>query len=131
MVNASFSTIKLLFDRGGSVQHGQLLHFAAKRTQPDHVEVLDFILSKGVPGMNKRMHQHRPANYYMQECVGLSTPLEWAATAGLLDTVQHLLRHGADPSIKNSRGGLRIKSAAYHKHHDIAAVLSEYDALST
>lgn len=83
MTKASFSTIKLLFDRGGSAKHGQLLYCAARRIGPDRIKILDFILSKRARGMNKLLHQHRPANYLSLKSTGLSTPLGMAAREGL------------------------------------------------
>ncbi|OBT73412.1 hypothetical protein VF21_08108 [Pseudogymnoascus sp. 05NY08] len=130
MVSASFATIKLLFDRGGSVKHGQLLHYAARRSGPDRIKILDFIISKGAPGMNRLLHQHRPADYLSLEYEGLSTPLGMAAREGTLDIARYLLKRGADPTIRNSLGDLPIKTAEYYNNHDIVALLSEFGATS-
>lgn len=130
MVSASFATIKLLFDRGGSVEHGQLLHYAARRNIPDRIRTIDFLLSKGAPGMNRLLHQHRPANYLSLESAGLSTPLGMAAREGTLDIARHLLKCGADPTIRNSLGELPIEIAEYHGNPDIVTLLSEFAATS-
>lgn len=128
MTKASFSTIKLLFDRGGSAKHGQLIHYAAQRRGPDRIKILDFILSKGARGMNKLLHQHRPANYLYLKFTGLSTPLGMAAKEGAVDVVRYLLKHGADPTIKNSIGELPIETAKSYYNDDVAELLSRHDA---
>src|SRR5438876_40828 len=46
---APFKIIKLLFHYGGSINCGQLLHYAIRRDAPDRLEVLEFILNKGPP----------------------------------------------------------------------------------
>jgi hypothetical protein len=60
---ASFSTIKMLFDRGGSIQHGQLLQYAVNRDEPDHLEVIDFLAEKGA-AINDVIYQHRLKNHF-------------------------------------------------------------------
>ena len=117
MVNASLQTIELLFEYGGSIEHGQLLHYTAARKKPDRLRVLDFILSKGARGLNSLRHEHRPYNFAMLKSFGLGTPLYVAADEGLLDTVQYLLSHSADPTVKNSRGHLAIDEAEKALRH--------------
>lgn len=41
--------IRMLFEHGGDVEHGQLLHHAVYRALPDYFEVLDLVLSKNPP----------------------------------------------------------------------------------
>jgi hypothetical protein len=48
--------------------------------------------------MNSLLHQHRPYNFCNVKSLSLGTPLHVAAE-GLLDTLQYLLRHGADPGV--------------------------------
>jgi hypothetical protein len=55
---APFTAIKLLFDHGGSTQHGQLLHYAICRDGADRLEVLDFLRDRGAP-INDIMYQNR------------------------------------------------------------------------
>ena len=55
---APFAMIKLLFDHGGSIQHGQLLHYAVRRNHTDRLEVLGFIINKDAPN-NNVMYQDR------------------------------------------------------------------------
>lgn len=88
MVSASLATIKLLFDYGGSIELGQLLHYATRRTRSDRMKILNFIIIKRVLGINRLLHQHRPANYLSLESTGLATPLGMAAREGTLDIAQ-------------------------------------------
>lgn len=57
---------------------------------------------------------------------GLGTPLHAAAEKGLMDTVQCLLSHGANPRVTNSKGQLAIDCAQYEKHFEIVSFLSTY-----
>ncbi|KAL9101390.1 MAG: hypothetical protein Q9163_003348 [Psora crenata] len=43
---------------GGSIEHGQLLHFAAKRVLPDRIKVLEYLLDKGA-SINERDLGHK------------------------------------------------------------------------
>ena len=124
VTRAPLSIIELLFQTGGTTQHGQLLHYAANRREPQYAEVFTLLLSKGATGMNDRLYEHRPENYEMHKSIGLGTPLHIAATAGLYDTVKHLLDHGADCSVVNSRGHLAKDCALFGQHFDVVELLS-------
>jgi ankyrin repeat protein len=95
---ASFSTIKMLFDRSGSIQHGQLLKYAVNRDEPEHLEVIDFLVEKGAP-INDVMHQHRLKNHFQSRALGLGTTLHIAAEMGKLGVAERLLARGADPLV--------------------------------
>lgn len=123
---ASFSTVQLLFNYEGTVRHGQLLHYIALRTEPDRLQVLDYILLQGAIGINSLLHQHRPNNYEMLKPFGLGTPLHATATKGLLDTVQHLIGYGANPMITDSKGYLAIECVRYANHSSVVDFLSPY-----
>lgn len=107
---APFAIIKLLFDRGGSTKHGQLLHYAVRRNHADRVEVLKFIISKGV-SINDLMYQNRLDCYEQLKYFGIGTPLHEAAEQGKQDVVELLLAEGADPLIKDAKGELAIERA--------------------
>jgi ankyrin repeat protein len=100
---ASFSTIKMLFDRGGSIQHGQLLQYAVNRDESDHLGVIDFLVEKGQP-INDVMYQNRLKNCFQLRAFGLGTPLHIAAEMGRLDVIKHLLARGPDALVKDARG---------------------------
>ncbi|KAI4282820.1 MAG: hypothetical protein L6R35_005305 [Caloplaca aegaea] len=110
---APLDIINLLFDHGGSIEHGQLLHFALKRRHPDRIAVMQLLLDKGAP-INTVMFKNRPESYEQERYSGLGTPLHSAAKTGSMDVVDFLLSRGADPSIKDSYGELAIANADYH-----------------
>ena len=114
--------MKLLFDHGGSIKHGQLIHYAVRRDAPDRLEVLKYICDKGSP-INNVMYQNRLDCYYHQRAFGIGTPLHEAAGSGKLDVVKYLLERGAEPLIKDSRGKLAIERAEIHGHMDVADYL--------
>ena len=111
--DASFNIIKLLFDNGGSIKRGQLLHFAANRILPDRTEIFQYILDKGA-SINDIMFQNCPESYEQERYSGLGTPLHSVAVTGYLDMVEMILLKGADPSIKDSTGRLAFEVAEYH-----------------
>jgi ankyrin repeat protein len=84
---ADFKIVKLLFDNGGSIEHGQLLHHAAYRTLDDRTQVLEYLVEKGLSVNNVR-YQNRPDCYDMQKNWSLGTPLHYAANRGKLDAVK-------------------------------------------
>ena len=120
--DAPFENIQILFDHGGSIEHGQLLHFAAIRDLPDRVEVLNYLLDKGAL-INSIMYENSADSYEQEKLSGLGTPLHSAATTGHLDMVNILLSRGADPSIKNSWGRLAVEEAEYYGRSEVAGRL--------
>jgi ankyrin repeat protein len=120
--SATFPVIKMLFDRGGSVEHGQLIQYAAMRDEPDYHEIMDFLLDKGAP-TDEVMYQNRLKDYFQLRAFGLGTPLHAAASEGKLDVVEHLLRRGADPLIKDARGKLAIERAERKGHNEVVELL--------
>lgn len=123
--NVPFTTIRLLFSRGGTLQHGQLLHYAAQRELPDRVEVFNFLLEKGASeSINKIMYQDREGDYLMNMYTGIGTPLQLAAEKGLLDLVKLLVEKGADPLIKDPRGKIALDRARSGNYTEVAEFLS-------
>lgn len=100
-----------LFDRGGSIEHGQLLHYAVRREHPDYLEVLQLILDKGCPQINQVMCENCRQSYELQKAFGMGTPLHEAAALGKLDVVTVLLAKGADPAIEDPRGETALDRA--------------------
>ena len=123
--DAPFEIIRILFDYGGSIEHGQLLHFAAIRGSPDRIEVVNYLLDKGAL-INNVMFENSPDSYEQEELSGLGTPLFSAAATGRLDMVDMLLSRGADPSIKNSRGKLAVEEAEYHGWSEVTGRLRSF-----
>lgn len=120
--DAAFDVIRLLFDNGGSIEHGQLLHFAAKRVLPDRIEVFEYLLEKGA-SINGTMFQNYKESYEQERYSGLGTPLHSAAKTGHLDMVEMMLLKGADPFIKDSTERLAIEGAEYYGLSAVAARL--------
>lgn len=108
-----------MFDHGGSIEHGQLLHFTAIRGLPDCIDVLSYLLDKGAP-INSVMYENSVDSYEQEKFSGLGTPLHSAAATGRLEMVDMLLSSGADPLTKNSRGKLAIEEAEYHGWNKVA-----------
>jgi len=114
---APYSIIEMLFNHGGSIKHGQLVHYAVRRNMPDCLKVLKFLISRGA-SINHVMYYDCPHCYHRQSAFGLGTPLHEAADEGKLDVVKFLLERGADPLVKDSRGRLAIERAE-HKAHTV------------
>lgn len=111
-----------MFDKGGSIEHGQLLHFAANRVLPDRIQVFEYVLDRGA-SINGIMFQNCAESYEQERYSGLGTPLHSAAKTGNLDMVEIILLKGADPSIKDSMGRLAIEVAEYYGPSAVTARL--------
>ncbi|RMZ75455.1 hypothetical protein DV738_g5471, partial [Chaetothyriales sp. CBS 135597] len=127
----SLATIEAMFKHGGCVEHGQLLHYAVRRDLPDHLRVLELVLSKypdPASAVNQVMYQERLRSYYQQRALSLGTPLHEAAGAGgaaarkkdKLATVKLLVERGANPLIRDSRGEIPLQRA--ERMHNQAVV---------
>ena len=99
---APFGNIKLLFERGGSVHSGQLIHHAIGRSHrhPDTIEILDYLLEKGSP-INKIQYEG-DSQSLPQSIFTIGTPLHGAVHCGRLDLVKFLLSRGAHPLIRDT-----------------------------
>jgi hypothetical protein len=109
----------MLFANGGSIKHGQLLHYAIWRKQNDRLAVVDYILEKGAP-VNAVMYHDKLDSYLQREAFGLGTPLHDAAATGDMDVLRSLVAHGADVSLRDTRGHLAYERAQMNGH-DLAA----------
>jgi ankyrin repeat protein len=130
VMRASFEIIKILFNRGGSIHHGQLLHYAIYRKKGDYLEVLDFLLDHG-PSINDIMYQNRVEIYLMRMAFGLGTPLHKAAELGKLDIVKHLIKKGADPLIPDARRQIALELAQSNGHHQVVDYLRPFSSTSS
>ncbi|WPH01299.1 Hypothetical protein R9X50_00413800 [Acrodontium crateriforme] len=119
---ADTSVIRRFFRHGGSIAHGQLLHYAVRRAFDDYIEVMHFILSQGAP-VNNIMYQDRLDSYNLQQAFGLGTPLHDAARLGKLEAARVLLDHGADATIKDSLGFTPLQTAEENQHEVFADFL--------
>ncbi|KZF22306.1 ankyrin [Xylona heveae TC161] len=116
---ASFGIIALLFEHGGSIDHGQLLHYAVRRDLKDCIDVLAFVLDRGAP-INQIMYENSPASYELQKPFGIGTPLHEAARLGKLDVVDLLLARGADPTRRDVRRQLPVDIAECYNNNEVA-----------
>ncbi|KAJ5150611.1 uncharacterized protein N7500_010800 [Penicillium coprophilum] len=102
-VEASFPIIELLLDHNASLQHGQVIHYAAMRESDDRLETIRYLLDRGHP-VNDIMYQNCGDEYYFHMYSGIGAPLHYAAGKGLLDSVKLLVQRGASPWIRDPLG---------------------------
>lgn len=121
---ADASIIRKFFSHGGSIEHGQLLHYAVRRDLDDCIDIILYILSQGAP-VNDVMYQHRSDSWALQQAFGLGTPLHDAARLGKLDAARVLLDHGADCMIKDSLGFTPLQTAEENQHEAVADCLRD------
>nr|POF13108.1 putative ankyrin repeat protein [Quercus suber] len=124
---SSLPIIRSLFDHGGSVLYGQLLHYAVRRDLPDQADVLDLILGKQ-PQINHVMYQEHPSSYFSQRMFGLGTPLHEAAERGKSDVVRKLVEAGSHPLIKDSCGEIPLQRAQMMGRDFVVASLGPFTA---
>jgi hypothetical protein len=60
VLRAPVHIIELLLSRGGTVSHGQLIHYAASREEDDRLKVLDLLVSRKAPGLDEIMYHNSP-----------------------------------------------------------------------
>ncbi|TKA57306.1 hypothetical protein B0A55_11464 [Friedmanniomyces simplex] len=104
---ASIATIRKLFEHGGSITDGQLLHYAVLRDREERVEVIRYLVSKGSQ-VNAVLYQDSPRSFEQRKALGLGTPLHAAAERGDLSVVHTLITMSADPS-QTARGSLMAR----------------------
>jgi ankyrin repeat protein len=118
---SSVRIINLLFERGGDITRGQLLHHAIERKE-DTIEVLELLLQKGAM-INARMYENHLPSWNFQCFKGIGTPLHKATELGKADVVSFLVQKGADPSIRDSKGRTVLDCARRFNQHEIIKLL--------
>lgn len=100
--SAPRETVELLLELGASVQHGDPLHAAVWNNREN--EIIELLLNSGAsPSAIATPGEQIP---YADFVNGLGTPLHVAYRMGNHRLVQLLLKHGANPNIKDSNGKL-------------------------
>jgi ankyrin repeat protein len=117
---APFDIVKLLFEEGGEIHQGQLLHYAAMRTEGDSIQVLSFIYEQDPDlnelRLNKLLDEGTP-EYFMNERSGLCTPLHYASMSGSAEMVRFLKAKGA-VSRKDPYNRTPLGYAIHNGHRD-------------
>ncbi|KAJ5814871.1 Ankyrin repeat protein [Penicillium riverlandense] len=115
------SIIKLMFDRGGDIHRGQLLHRAIYR-ENDVIEVLTMLLQKGAP-LNAIMYQDHEFSQVILDCLGPGTALHRAAELGKVDVVRYLLSCGADTTVLDTKGRTALERAESQNQAEVVEML--------
>lgn len=119
----SLAVIQKLFACNGSIEHGQLLHYAVwRKVNRDRLDIVRLLLRMGAPP-NAVMYHDKPASYSQRESFGLGTPLHDAAANGDMEVVQELVESGADPCIQDTLGELPHERAQANNHGLVAQFL--------
>lgn len=122
---APLSIIEQLFAHhpSGTSLHGQLLHWAARRTADDAEDVLQLVLNHCQPDLNKTLYEDDAFSYEVRKVVGLGTALHEAARYGRPSVVQMLLQKGIDVSIRDSCGNTALEVAERCENDAAVAML--------
>lgn len=125
MTLASLDTVKMLFEHGGNIHRGQLLHNAVLRKGPesDVVELVELLLSKGAL-INEIKYINHAVSYRELCPYSLGTPLHYAVRECKLNVVSYLLRNGADPSIQDTKGRTAAEVARSQGKNALVELLS-------
>lgn len=115
-----FGRIEKMTTSSGRRRDGRnCFHLAASR---GHAKVLDVLMSSNIFDRSA---------LHAEDATG-ATPLHWAAANGNISTVEMLLKHGSDPSKRDSKGRLALHVACSKSNVDVAQLLLEHtDALSS
>nr|POE89853.1 putative ankyrin repeat protein [Quercus suber] len=119
---APFPVVEMLFDFGGDIEQGSLLHEAVWRKSDDREAMLEYLILQGASVNAIDLH-NKPTACRMHEAFGLGTPLHTAAAKGDVDTLRVLLKHGARLDIQDSCGHLALERAEGEGHEDAAQYL--------
>ncbi|KAL8994486.1 MAG: hypothetical protein Q9169_005559 [Polycauliona sp. 2 TL-2023] len=127
--DAPLSTIKLLFDHGGSAPRGQLVLHAAERKDPASIAVLQYLVDRGAP-TNEWLFETLPEIHNWSAVNLGNTPLPRAASAGCIENVRFLLANGADPTkrgcpLRTRVSELPIEAARRRSYDDVIQLLTE------
>jgi ankyrin repeat protein len=122
MTDAPLPMIDKLFEKGASVDCGQLLHHAVMREKDDTLQLVTRLVEAGAP-INAVKYEFHSASYEKRKAFGLGTPLHRAAEFGKKDIVDYLLLKGADPLKPDSRGRTPRFWAEHKEHREVVEIL--------
>lgn len=100
--SASLELIELLFKHGASVEYGAPLHFAVRHQRPS--DIIEFFLQKGASINALLFANHQRSWNHFTDALPLGTPLHEALQNRDKRTATLLMRHGADPRIRDNKG---------------------------
>lgn len=114
--------IELLFAYGGDLQHGRLLHYAARRQLPDRLAVAESLLERGADPNAIKFANHI-GSYLWGKPYGLGTPLHDAGNFGTMGVAKLLLQRGTNWRVRDSREKLAWENAEYQGHVALTRLL--------
>jgi ankyrin repeat protein len=126
VMRAPRDIIEPLFQHGGSIGKGQLLHCALHRHKPDRLDTIRMLLDKGCNIDAIRHENHSESYRYYNPLFGLGTLLDEAAEYNRLAVVEPLLANGANPLICNTWGQIPIDRARSKGHTDTVDLVRPY-----
>ncbi len=86
------------------MKHGAPLHFAVRHQRCD--DIVEFFISKGAD-LNELLYQNDATSWtYFFQVLPLGTPLHEAASNDDKRMFDLLIRHGADPGVRDSFGAI-------------------------
>ncbi|KAF2010822.1 ankyrin [Aaosphaeria arxii CBS 175.79] len=121
----SLPLLKLLLEKGGRVDKGQLLHFTVQRRQDDTLEVIELLLDLDCP-MDTIMFDDDPQSRLLWGSGGLETPLHIAVRHNKVDIASFLLERGADATVKPRGGRTALEMAKSTRNDNMISLLSKY-----
>ncbi|KAK3720450.1 hypothetical protein LTR37_003863 [Vermiconidia calcicola] len=129
---APLPIVKQLFEHCplGTSFRGQLLHWAAGRTSDDAEDVVQLVLERCRPDLNKIQYNDEPFSYEIRKVVGLGTALHEAARRGHPGIVHMLICKGTDVSIRDSSGNTALEVAELYENHAAVALLQNAEKVS-
>lgn len=121
--DAPISVIKLMLNRGGDTQKGQLLHHAIDRNS-DETTVLKLIIESGAD-INSIMYENHEASRAMYCFMSFGTALHKAVELRKVEVVRFLISEGASLDIKDTNGLTPLEFAQTLKQQEIIQALEK------